>query len=128
MTFRETVSNGTQRVRRSIKKRRLTVALGLAIAGALVLTGVSLTIYKVGGFYRYDLSRPGFEKERVEISTTPTDVVYDTTSPLTKKAVDGFLNELDGHRRNLEAYNAFNNTSLSDEDLQLTSNQTTAPQ
>lgn len=116
----DTIRQATLRLRRAVRARRLPVALGLAVFGALVLTGVSLTIYKVGGFYRYDLSRPGFEKERVEISTTPTDVVYDTTSPLTKKAVDEFLKELDGHRKNLEDYNAFDNSGLSDEDLQLT--------
>ena len=128
MSLRETIQRRVRRIRHAMRERRLTVALCIAIAGALVLTGVSLTIYKVGGFYRYDLSRPGFEKERVEISTTPTDVVYDTTSPLTKKSMDSFLSELDGHRKNLDAYDAFDNTGLSDEDLQLTAGQTNAQQ
>jgi hypothetical protein len=128
MSVRAPAKRVWQRFRSEVRKRRLTVALCIAIAGALVLTGVSLTIYKVGGFYRYDLSRPGFEKERVEISTTPTDVVYDTTSPLTKKSMDSFLSELDGHRKNLDAYDAFGNTGLSDEDLQLTPSQTNTQQ
>jgi hypothetical protein len=128
MNVRQTVRHTSQRVRRAMRAHRLTVALCVAIASALVLTGVSLTIYKVGGFYRYDLSRPGFEKERVEVSPTQTDVVYDTTSPLTKRAMDSFLSELDGRRKNLDAYNAFGSTALTDEDLQLTASQATATQ
>jgi hypothetical protein len=114
-------------IRRKIAARRLVFSLGLAIFAALVLTGVSLSIYKIGGYYRYDLSRPGYEKERTEISTTPTDVTYDTTSPLNKQAVDTFLQQLDVRRKNLEDYNTYGMGGLSDEDLQLTS-QAPAPQ
>lgn len=127
--MREKLLRHARRVRRAMRGRRLVVALGIAICATLVLTAVSLTIYKVGGFYRYDLSRPGYEKERQEIATTPTDVTFDTTSPLSKQAVDTFLQQLDASRKNLDAYNAFDNGELSDEDLQLTpAQQTTAPQ
>jgi len=116
-----------RRIKRAIAKRRLVFSLCFAIFATLVLTGVSLTIYKLGGYYRYDLSRPGYEKERSEISTTPTDVTYDTSSALTKQAVDSFLHDLDIHRNNLEQYNAYNTSGLTDDDLQLT-NQAPAPQ
>lgn len=117
-----------RRARRAIRRRRLVFALCLAVCATLLLTVVSVTIYNVGGFYRYDLSRPGFEKERQEISKTPTDVTYDTTSPITKKALDSFLQDLDTHNKNVNEYNAFGSTGLSDEDLQITTGQAPAPQ
>lgn len=107
------------RVRRTVSTHRLGTGLGIVIFATLVLTLVSVTIYKVGGFYRYDLSRPGYEKERSEIATIPSSVSLDTTSQVTKKAAADFISELDKHRQNLEAYNSFASGGLSDEDLQL---------
>lgn len=116
------------RFKRLVAKRRLSFALGLAIFAALVLTAVSLTIYKVGGYYRYDLSRPGYEKERSEIATTPSNVTYDTNSPLTKAAIDAFVQQLDTHRTNLEQYNTYDDSGLSDEDLEINPQSTTTQQ
>lgn len=106
--------------RRGMAARRLVVSLCIAISVTLILTAVSLTIYKVGGFYRYDLSRPGYEKERKEISTTPSGATYDSTSPLTQQSVETFLQQLDIRRTNLEQYNTYPDDGLSDDDLQLT--------
>lgn len=126
MSAKETVWRHLRRVRAAIRKRRLVFALSVAIVAAISLTAVSVAIYNVGGFYRYDLSRPGYEKERQEISTTPTDVTYNTTSPLSKQAVDDFLQEFDTHRKNLAAYDSFGNGSLSDDELQLNSGANTS--
>jgi hypothetical protein len=117
----------TRRLRAAIRRRRLVFALSLAICAAICLTVVSVSIYNIGGFYRYDLSRPGFEKVRQQISTTPTDVTYDTTSPLSKEAVDTFFKEFDTHRKNLSDYDTFGNSSLGDDELQL-NNQTNTQQ
>ena len=122
-----TVEEYIKKLRRKIGERRLVFSLCLAIFAALVLTVVSLTIYKIGGYYRYDLSRPGYEKERTEISTTPSNVTYDTSSALTKQAVDAFVQDLDVHRSNLEQYNTYGTSGLSDDDLQL-NEQAPAPQ
>jgi hypothetical protein len=122
------VAHHYRAARRAIRTHRLHVALFVAIGATLVLTVISLTIYKVGGFYRYDLSRPGYEKERKEVTTPSPDVSYDTTSPLSKQGVDTFIKPLDAHRKNFEAYNAFGNGGLSDEDLRITGNVPTALQ
>ena len=126
--MREKMKRHYHKARKYVRARKLPAALLIAIGATVALTIVSLTIYKVGGFYRYDLSRPGYEKERKEISTTPTDVTYDTTSPLSKQAVDTFLQQLDTHRKNFDAYNAFGNGGLSDEDLRILSNDSSASQ
>jgi len=124
--MREKLTRHYRKLRQHMRAKRLIIALFMAIGATLLLTVVSLTIYKVGGFYRYDLSRPGYEKERKEISTTPTDVSYDTTSPLTQQGVDDFLKQLDEHRKNFDSYSAFGNGGLSDEDLRLTGNEPSA--
>lgn len=106
-------------LRRAIRARRLVFALGCAITAALVLVIVSITVYNVGGFYRYDLSRPGYEKERTEISKTAPDVSFDTTSPITSQTLQGMMDDLNEHSKNLGDYTTFDDTSLSDEDLEL---------
>jgi hypothetical protein len=118
--MREKVAHHYKKARSYMRARKLPFALFIAITATLILTLISLTIYKVGGFHRYDLSRPGFEKERTEISTAPTDISYDTTSPLSQQGVTEFITPLDQHRKNFDAYNAFGSGGLSDEDLRLT--------
>lgn len=128
MSARDAVRQHLRRLRAAIRKRRLLFALVTAIFAAVCLTIVSVSIYNLGGFYRYDLSRPGFEKIRQEISTTPTDVTYDTTSPLSKESVNTFFKEFDTHRKHLGDYDTFSNGSLSDDELQLSGQTTNAQQ
>lgn len=109
-----------RRVRREIRKRRLVFALIFAIVAALGLTTLSVTIYSIGGYYRYDLSRPGYEKERQEIAKTPTDVTLDTASPIDKEAITSLVKTFDQHIKNLDSYNFFGDDSLNDSSLQLT--------
>jgi hypothetical protein len=124
--MREKITRHYKKARTYMRARKLPFALFLAIGATLLLTLISLTIYKVGGFYRYDLSRPGYEKERTEISTTPADASFNTTSPLSQQSVDEFLKPLDQHRKNFDAYNAFGTGGLSDEDLRITDQEPTA--
>lgn len=123
MTSKRRFYTWSKNIRASMRKRRLLVALSLALAASIGLTVISVGIYNLGGFYRYDLSRPGYEKERTEISRLPSDVTYDTTSPVTKKAVEDFIKELDKHSDNLEQYTSFDDGGLSDEDLGITPRQ-----
>ncbi|HSE60961.1 MAG TPA: hypothetical protein VLA88_01545 [Candidatus Saccharimonadales bacterium] len=109
-----------RRVAEAADKHKLTAALVLAIIATLVLTGISLSMYYVNGFYRYDLSRPAYEKERGELAKPESRKVYDTTSPVDAKAVNDFLKEFDGRTKDLNAYGSFRDSSLSDEDLQIT--------
>lgn len=109
-----------RRVAELANRHKLPAALVLAIAATCVLTGISLSMYYVNGFYRYDLSRPAYEKERSELAKPESRKVYDTTSPVDKKALDDFLKEFDGRTRDLGEYGGFRDASLSDEDLQIT--------
>lgn len=101
-------------------RHKLPAALVLAIFAALVLTVISVGMYYAAGFYRYDLSRPGYEKERTEIAKPTPQKEYNTTSPVTKGTVDGFLDEFDARQKDLKAYGDYRDPSLTDEDLLLT--------
>jgi hypothetical protein len=106
-----------RRVAAAADHHKLLVALVLAIIATLTLTGLSVSMYYVNGFYRYDLSRPTYAKERTELAKPESQRVYDTTSPVTKSAVDSFLKEFDERSKNLQAYGDFRDASLSDEGL-----------
>jgi hypothetical protein len=102
---------------RQLEARGLLIALTLAIGLALLLTVVSVIIYTVGGFSRYDLTRPGYEKERQEVSKGIVVKTYDTTSSVDVKATDNFLSEFDGRVQELKKDGDFSDASLSDEEL-----------
>ena len=102
-----------------IAHRKLVFSLSIIVLAAIVLTIVSVSLYYYGGYYRLDLSRPGYEHERTEISKPSPDKTYDTTSPVTTKTITDFLTEFDEHQANLKAYGDFRDDSLSDADLQI---------
>jgi hypothetical protein len=104
-------------VRQRTKRHGLLFALTLSIGAALVLTTASVIIYTVGGFSRYDLSRPGYEKERQEVSKITTAKTYDTTSPVDSRTFSGFLSEFDGRVQEIKKDGDFSDASLSDEEL-----------
>jgi hypothetical protein len=106
-----------RRVANAADRHKLLVALILAVFATLTLTALSLSMYYVNGFYRYDLSRPTYAKERTELAKPESQKVYDTTSPITKSAIDDFLKEFDDRAKNLQAYGDFRDASLNDEDL-----------
>ena len=108
-----------RRVAGAANQHKLTAMLILSVTAALVLVGIGVGAYFVGGFYRYDLSRPGYEKERTEIAKPEAQKDYDTTSPVTKKTIDDFLTEFDERQKDLKVYGDYRDQSLSDEDLQL---------
>lgn len=100
----------------------LPVALGGAICIALLLTVISTFLYVTTGTITTDLSRPGYERIRQEVrSSNQEKAIYDTTSPVTAKALDNFLVELTRQTQELNSYNNFTSNALDDTELQLTS-------
>lgn len=119
LTFMRFVNRFDRRMSRVPQAKRLPIALGSAIAISLALTVISVELYSVGGFSKLDLSRPGFERERNQVSQGDQQKVYDTTSPVTKSAVDSFLGEYDGYTKSLKTVGDFRDQALEDSDLQL---------
>lgn len=99
---------------------KLPIALAGAVVLSLVLTIVSVSWYSLDGSAMLDLSRPGYEQERSAVRTTETQKTYDTTSPVTVRAVDEFLTEYDDRVKDLNSYGDFGEGALDDNDIQLT--------
>lgn len=108
-----------RRLRHMPEQSKLAVALGLSIGIALLLTVVSVTIYSLSGFSKLDLSRPGYEREREEVRKTETPKTYDTTSPVTRSALDEFLRQYDQRAQDLKEYGDFRDQALDDASLEL---------
>lgn len=120
--IRHHVSRHMRALRKKLRTRRLVIALCIAFGLTAVLTIASLIVYKVGGYYRYDLSRPGYEKERSAVTSSQTTVTYDTTSLLNKSNTGNAIQDLNDRLKSINDYNTFKEDSLSDSELQLTTN------
>lgn len=107
--------------------KRLPLALGLAIGVSLLLVTMSVIIYSAGGFSKFDLSRPGFESERKQVtSQDDSQKMYDRTSPITSSAIDAFIKEYDASVKEVNGFGDFKDQALDDNDIQLT-NRPAAP-
>ena len=98
---------------------KLPLALGIATVLSICLTILSVAWYSWDGSSKLDLSRPGYEQVRAEVRTTSTQETYDTTSPVTKSSIDGFLREYDARAKELSGYDDFNAGALDDNNIQL---------
>lgn len=119
MSFAPPLANIRLRTRKIVRGPKLPLALAGAVCIALILTCVSVAWYTLDGTSKLDLSRPGFEQERSEVRATDTQKSYDTTSPITKEAVDDFLKEYDDRSKELGGYGSFSDGTLDDSNIQL---------
>jgi hypothetical protein len=119
MSFTPPIAKARHMVRKIIRGPKLPLALIGAIILSLVLTVISVAWYSTDGSSKLDLSRPGYEAERAEVRATDTQKTYDTTSSVTKSAIDGFLTEYDGRTKELSGYGSFTDSALDDNDIQL---------
>ncbi len=126
MSFTPPFTRIRRKVRKVVRGPKLPIALTGAITVSLILTVVSVTWYSVGGSSKLDLSRPGYERERTEVRSNDTQQTYDTTSPITKSAINDFLKEYDDRTKELSGYGNFSDGALDDNNIQLkTSNSAT---
>ena len=98
--------------------------LGCFVVAALIITAVltliSLHIYISSGAMKLDLSRPGYEKVREEVTqNSAADQPYPSTGALDSAALTDFANRLDEQQKELSASGNFNDISLSDANLGL---------
>jgi len=104
-----------------LRQPKLVLALVLAVGLTIATTVASIIIYYAGGFYKFDLSRPGFEKERALVTNDNNESQknYDTTSPVTPEALNVFIKDFDTSTQKVSVYGDFRDQSLSDAELQL---------
>lgn len=101
-------------------RAKLPVALLLAVVAAVVMTLISVSIYYAAGFYKFDLSRPGYESERDDVVGDNLQRAYDTTSPINSDTLNVFLGEYDTNVDAVRAYGDFSDSdALNDRSLLL---------
>lgn len=86
---------------------------------AFVMTMISLQLYRHSGAMRLDMSRPGYESVRSEVEKSRDDQPYSATGELNEAAIDDFNNRVDHYKQELENLGTYDNSIISDENLNL---------
>lgn len=102
--------------------RNLTILGAGAVLVALVVTTISLTIYRVTGDIYLDRSRPGVLPDEEEVSDGGGDPEgeynFSQTGPITKEILEEYLEKLETELQAIDAYtDPFSEKALSDEKL-----------
>lgn len=119
MSFTPPFTRLRRLVRKVIRGPKLPLALTAAILLSIVLTCISVAWYSLDGSSKLDLSRPGYEQVRTQVLSNDTQKTYDTTSPVTKSAIDSFTTEYDSRSKELQSYGSFSDGTLDDNNIQL---------
>lgn len=101
-------------------RHSLPLALLGAVGVALLMTILSTWLYVASGTSTLDLSRPGYERQREEVTTNlDTDKTFSSSGPMSQVVLDEFLAEYDKRTKEIENFGNFNSSSLDDSELQL---------
>lgn len=93
--------------------------ISLAILIALVMTGISLMLYRYSGAIVLDMSRPGYEKVRGKVEKSTDNQHFDSNSKLDAKAIEQFNNQLNKYQSELSKLGNFSAGNFEDSDLGL---------
>jgi hypothetical protein len=96
--------------------RNLKLLFGLAVAGTVIIVGVSLALYYTSGTYLLDLSRPG---QGVEGPLAEETWAFPAEGDLNQADLQEFIDQFSGMRGRINDTRAFTDDSLSDEGLRL---------
>ena len=101
--------------------------LGVALLCASILVGVAHFLYINSEEYRLDLTRPDLkgiqEGDLVEVERSN----FDTSSPLTRSALDSEVNSMKSRQDELGRYGDFANNELQDDTTELLNGSTGNP-
>lgn len=107
------------RYHRIIAQHRIGIGVVLALVVAGVLTMASMALYVSSGASRLDLSRPGYEKARTEITKNAEKERFSASGPVDEATMQEFQARFNKRRGELNSLGAFNSTALDDTQLQL---------
>ena len=106
-------------VRRFLDTHRLPIAIGLAVVVALLMTTISISLYIRSGASRLDLSRPGYEAVRKQVTASEDDDVLSATGPMDVKTVDTFQTMFNKRRFTLDKLDPFAPSVIDDNSIRL---------
>ena len=88
--------------------------LGVALVIATIIVAIAHVLYVRSDEYKLDLTRPGLkginQNDLVNVDSTKT---YDSTSPITRAALDGEIKAMASRQQELSRYGSFDINSLS---------------
>lgn len=84
-----------------------------------LLTLLNIVIYTRSGTVNIDLSRPGYETARQNVSENVTETDFAPNGPITKEVRDDFIERLEKLQTEMSQMNDFAGDSLSDKALNL---------
>lgn len=89
------------------------------IAFAMLMTSVSLWLYRQSGAMKLDMSRPGYEKVRKKVEKSQDDESYPSSGKIDEKAEADFKKRLQKYQNDLKKMGTFDDSATDDESLDL---------
>lgn len=99
------------------QEHRFLLMIGLAVLIALFLVGVGLALYATSGTAQLDLSRPGYQSVRQQVTQPDGFTGFSGSGPLTKDTLNEFQAMYDEKANQIISVDSFSGEVMSDESL-----------
>ncbi len=94
-------------------RHRYLLLIGISLAIAAVLVGISMDLYVSSGASQLDLSRPGYSAVQDKVVKTDSEFnSFDANGPIDKKSVDQFSDLYKSQADKAQAVDAYNGDPL----------------
>lgn len=108
-----------ERLQGVVERHRIIYGIIAALLIAMLLTAVSLALYVSSGASRLDLSRPGYERVRTEVSQGTQEEAFSSTGPMNSSVAEDFQQRFTKHRDILSKLDTYGTNALDDTELQI---------
>ena len=112
-------------IRNMIERHSLLMGIIGVLIIAILMTIINMTLYVVTGTSKLDLSRPGYESVRKEVSSEDKqnqEQSFSSSGPITKELIDEYVKSYRKKEQALKRYDTFDPTVLDNAQLNLPSN------
>lgn len=108
-----------ERIVALIERHRITYGIGFALLISMLLTAVGMALYVSSGASRLDLSRPGYEAVRSEVSQSEGETDFSSSGPMNSAVANDFQKRYTARRETLNKLDTFGTNALDDTELQI---------
>jgi len=109
-----------KKFKKFLQRHQLASFVILAIVISAIMTVVSMWLYMASGTMKLDLSRPGYEQARQEITNDSSDnQSFSPNGSLTPSVINDFRDRLNKLQKKLGDMGNFDSNALSDGNLGL---------
>lgn len=109
-----------ERLKSWILSNQLLAFIMSAVLVTILMTGVSLWLYKASGAAKLDLSRPGYEDARAEVEDDNNGTKpFSPTGELNDEAIKDFRNRYGDIKNKLDKTNNYDESDINDDNLGL---------